>query len=237
MAKKAQHEHESEVASTEVPPQQSSDLPQDEADAAAEDVVDESEKTQSKAGKGGSSKTSSGKAASGKAKAAAGTDADKKDNNAQHDYTFDDAGAGASLTFPLQCSALRINGHVIIKGRPCKIVDMSTSKTGKHGHAKVNLTGIDIFNGRKYEDLSPSTHNMDVPNIKRAEYILIDIVEDFLSLMNDAGEMKEDVKLPEGDLGEKISADFNDGKELLVTILKAMDEEAAISYKEAPKKE
>ncbi|KAJ1669247.1 hypothetical protein GGF38_002401, partial [Coemansia sp. RSA 25] len=166
MAKKAQHEHESEVASTEVPPQQSSDLPQDEVDAAAEEVVDKSEKTQSKAGKGGSSKTGSGKAASGKTKAAAVMDADKKDNNAQHDYTFDDAGAGASLTFPLQCSALRINGH---------IVDMSTSKTGKHGHAKVNLTGIDIFNGRKYEDLSPSTHNMDVPNIKRAEYTLIDI--------------------------------------------------------------
>ncbi|KAJ2630896.1 hypothetical protein GGF44_004028, partial [Coemansia sp. RSA 1694] len=57
MAKKAQHEHESEVASTEVPPQQSSDLPQDEVDAAAEKVVDKSEKTQSKAGKGGSSKT------------------------------------------------------------------------------------------------------------------------------------------------------------------------------------
>ena len=29
-------------------------------------------------------------------------------------------------------------------GRPCKIVDMSTSKTGKHGHAKVHLVGIDV---------------------------------------------------------------------------------------------
>lgn len=34
--------------------------------------------------------------------------------------------------------------HVVIKNRPCKIVDMSTSKTGKHGHAKVNLVGIDV---------------------------------------------------------------------------------------------
>jgi translation initiation factor 5A len=92
-------------------------------------------------------------------------------------------------------------------GRPCKIVDMSTSKTGKHGHAKVNLVAIDvsyftslswteadsvqIFTNRKYvsihfvpvdftlmysilqEDISPSTHNMDVPNVRRSEYQLV----------------------------------------------------------------
>ena len=42
------------------------------------------------------------------------------------------------MTFNVKCSALRKNGHVMIRGSPCKIVDMSTSKTGKHGHAKVS---------------------------------------------------------------------------------------------------
>ena len=59
------------------------------------------------------------------------------------EHTFDQAGAGAAKSIPTQCSALRKNGHVLIKGHPCKIVDMSTSKTGKHGHAKVTcLMGV-----------------------------------------------------------------------------------------------
>lgn len=42
------------------------------------------------------------------------------------------------------------------------MIDVSTSKTGKHGHAKCNFTATDIFTGKKLEDMCPSTHNVDV---------------------------------------------------------------------------
>jgi len=74
--------------------------------------------------------------------------------------------------------------------------------------------------------------------------------------MNADGAAKDDVKVPEGDLGKDIQAAFDDGKDLLVTIISAMSEEQvslprpipslslsmllmavlqAISWKEAPK--
>lgn len=58
---------------------------------------------------------------------------------------FHSADAGASATYPQQCSGLRKNGHVMIKSRPCKIVEMSTSKTGKHGHAKVSWFFLVVY--------------------------------------------------------------------------------------------
>ena len=152
-----------------------------------------------------------------------------------HNQTFEQASAGASATFPMQCSALRKNGHVVIKGRPCKIVDMSTSKTGKHGHAKVHLVAIDIFTGKKLEDICPSTHNMDVPNVNRTEYQLVNIDDGFLNLMTQEGVSKDDIKVPEGDIGEQIEEGFKNDKDLLVTIVSAMGEEQAISFKEAPR--
>lgn len=59
---------------------------------------------------------------------------------------------------------------------------------------------------------------MDVPHVKREDYQLTDISDDgYLTLMSDNGEIREDLKLPEGDLGNSLRADFDNGKDLLVS--------------------
>jgi translation initiation factor 5A len=150
---------------------------------------------------------------------------------ADEGFDFEGGDAGASATFPMQCSALRKNGFVMIKARPCKIVEMSTSKTGKHGHAKVHMVALDIFTGKKYEDICPSTHNMDVPNVKRKDYQLIGMEDDFLSLMDDAGDTRDDLKCPEGEIGDEIRAAISEEKEILCTVLSAVGEECVIATK------
>lgn len=63
----------------------------------------------------------------------------------------------------------------------------------------------------------------------------VNVEDGFLYLITQDGTSKDDVKVPDSDLGKQIEDDFEAGKDLLVTIVSAMGEEAAISYKEAPK--
>lgn len=155
-------------------------------------------------------------------------------------YEFEAGTAGASLTYPMEAGQLRKNGHAMLKGHPCKIVEISVSKTGKHGHAKCAIVGIDIFSGKKYEDMCPSTHNMEVPNLSRTEYQLLDLDPDSgsVSVLLENGDTKDDLNLPKDSNGnfEEHAADlvkqFEDGKTLLVTVLKSMDQEKVVAFKE-----
>ena len=129
-------------------------------------------------------------------------------------------------------SAFRKGQYIMIKDRPCKIIDMSTCKTGKHGSAKVHVTAIDIFTDKKCEDVSPSTANKDMPIVKRIEYQLVDISYDgFVSLMSEKGDMKEDVQLPGGDLDDDLKSRFNKGDMVMVTVMSACNEEKIVSCK------
>jgi translation initiation factor 5A len=124
----------------------------------------------------------------------------------------------------------------MIKGHPCKVTDVSTSKTGKHGHAKCHFVAIDIFTGKKMEDLVPSTHNTEVPVVSRKEYTLLDINEDGeVSLMDDAGTQKSDINLPEWNPDPKyvemLVAAFEDGQTITVTVQRALGMEMIVSHK------
>jgi translation initiation factor 5A len=97
----------------------------------------------------------------------------------------------------------------------------------------MHIVALDIFNDRKYEELHPTSHNVPVPDVERAEYQLINISDDgFVTLMLDSGTTREDLKLPEGKLGDDIRAAVDDGKDLLVSTLKAMGIEQIMSKKE-----
>jgi len=88
----------------------------------------------------------------------------------QEENQFEATDSGSADTYPVQAGSLKKNMHAMLGGYPCKIVDYSTSKTGKHGHAKAKIVGIDIFTGKKYEDIAPTGHSIPVPVIKRTEY-------------------------------------------------------------------
>ena len=85
----------------------------------------------------------------------------------------------------------------MLKGHPCKVTDYSTAKPGKHGSAKANIIGVDIFTGKKYEDAYPTSHTVHVPIVNKTEYEVADINDsDFVSLLLMDFTLKQDLKLP-----------------------------------------
>jgi len=124
---------------------------------------------------------------------------------------------------------------------PCKIVSMSTAKTGKHGGAKVHLVAIDIFTGRKYEEICGSTANMNVPNIDRYDCQMVDLVVEEVNgreiktcyLMDKDMNMRDSLNLPDDpDISGPIEALWADGKSVLVSITCAMGIEQIMGHKE-----
>lgn len=152
------------------------------------------------------------------------------------DYEFEGTQSGASLTYPKQCSALRKGEFVMIKGKACKIVDMSTSKTGKHGHAKVHMVALDIFDGKKLEDICPSTHNMECPIVKRTELQLIDMDEEgFVTLMDDQGDTRDDLQATDPEVKKEIQGKIDAEEDALVCVLSAIGKELIMSVKNMAK--
>lgn len=85
---------------------------------------------------------------------------------------LEEADSGAAESTPVQCSQLKRNHFVLLKNRPAKLVEVNISKVGKHGHSKVNLVAIDIFNGNKYEEFWPSSHIFQSPIVTKKEYLV-----------------------------------------------------------------
>ena len=123
---------------------------------------------------------------------------------------------------------------MMIKGKPCKVLSISVSKTGKHGHAKCNFTAVDIFTGKKLEDMIPSTHGTTVPIVNRADWEIIDIDGDELTLMDEAGNQKTDLNLPTypEKMADEIRDNWADGENTVqVTVQAAVGIEQVIQWK------
>merc|ERR1711988_1975999 len=73
--------------------------------------------------------------------------------------------------------------------------------------------------------------NMEVPNVKRKDFQLIGMDDDFLSLMDDNGDTRDDLKCPEDAVGEEIRNAIDKETDILVTCLSACGEECVIATK------
>ena len=71
------------------------------------------------------------------------------------------------LSKPVDVGTLKKGSYVIIEEEPCRIVDISKSKPGKHGSAKARVTAIGVFDGTKRSFVKPVGAKAEVPMIDK----------------------------------------------------------------------
>jgi translation initiation factor 5A len=152
-------------------------------------------------------------------------------------YSTMEKDAKEGFTYPLLASAFRI-GHVMLfeKRYPCRIVEMKTSKTGKHGSCKITFVGIDIFSRKKHREMSPSTHNMLAVTMKKEKYQVLCIEEEWLRLIDDQDKIGPEIELKSlsTDISDQIRKDWlnlEGNESLVVTVLSAMGKSTIQEFK------
>lgn len=71
------------------------------------------------------------------------------------------------MSKPAGVGSLREGRYIIVDGEPCRIVDITKSKPGKHGSAKARIVAIGIFDGAKRSFVKPVDANVEVPMINK----------------------------------------------------------------------
>ncbi|KAJ7242252.1 hypothetical protein C8J57DRAFT_1726357 [Mycena rebaudengoi] len=127
----------------------------------------------------------------------------------------------SAKTFSVRTAALRLrqDHHVVIKGRPARIIDLSISKYACHWGGKIHIVVLDIFTHKKWEDISRVKDFINAPILVGAEYTFLNID---VNLLTDDGLPKDDVNIPHSKLGASLFSDFAEGKDLRMRTLSAL---------------
>ena len=121
----------------------------------------------------------------------------------------------------LFCEAkeLKDGKYVLIDDVPCRVVNIDTSKPGKHGAAKMRVTAIGVFDGQKKQWLGPSDSDVEVPVIDRCNAQIVSLNGHVAQLMDVTTFETFELEVP-----EEFLKDAAPGKE--VELLTAMGRRA-----------
>ena len=113
--------------------------------------------------------------------------------------------------------SLKKGDTIIIDDAPCKVTDVSTSKPGKHGHAKVNLTAVGLLDGKKRNIVMPGHDKMDAPIIEKKSAQILSIVGTKANVME-----TETYETFEMDIPEELQGEVKEGSEILYWMVMGM---------------
>lgn len=93
--------------------------------------------------------------------------------------------------------SLKKGSTVVIEGAACRVSDISVSRPGKHGHAKVRLQAVGLIDDKKREIIKPGHDNVEVPIIDKRSAQVLSVSGDSANVMDMESYETFDLKIPE----------------------------------------
>ena len=93
--------------------------------------------------------------------------------------------------------SLKKGSNLIIDGEPCRVANLSISRPGKHGHAKVRIEAIGLLDDKKRDIVMPGHDNVDVPLIDKRNAQVLSVTGDSANVMDSETYETFDLTIPE----------------------------------------
>lgn len=106
--------------------------------------------------------------------------------------------------------SLKRGDTIIIDGHACKVTDTTTSRPGKHGHAKVNMMAVGLLDGKKRNLVMPGHDKVEAPIIEKKTAQVLGVSGNTANVMDSESFETFDLEIP-----EELQADVAEGKNVL----------------------
>jgi translation initiation factor 5A len=145
----------------------------------------------------------------------------------------------------IEAHHIKRGSYIIIKNRPCKIMNVMIAKPGKHGHMKVHAVGIDVITGKKYELMCAGHIMVTQFALEKEEYQLTYMDEENLDCLNEKGKQSYLSLETTSDLYKNIKNEYDAEKTIMITTIRApvetsrdkfIEQEKIESFKEQKEK-
>ena len=117
-------------------------------------------------------------------------------------------------TKPVAIGTLKKGNYIVIEGVACKVFDIQVSRPGKHGHAKIRMTGVGLVDGRKRVIVAPGHDNVDTPIVEKKTAQVLSVSGNTANVMDNESYETFDLEIP-----DELQGQAKEGSQVLYWIV------------------
>ncbi len=113
-----------------------------------------------------------------------------------------------------EATSIKEGDVIVIDDEACKVKSVSTSRPGKHGHAKVRVEAVGMLDDKKRQTVMPGDEDVEVPIIDKRNAQVLSVSGDSVQVMDMENYENFDLDVP-----DDFDEDVNEGDEVLYWVI------------------